>query len=507
MRAPGEDFSRTDTAGSAADCSIARVAILDDVPESVRVVSRAVSSGGAVPTPITDFSSKTIRSGPGTSIAVVALTEPGASSRIEAVRAFSENSVRVICYAPGIRSWPLGEQCRPLLAGAWKVLDSDAADFVTALRQLIVRHLEEESVRAEDYARIKSEMKSLGIVGESASLISVFRWVSRVSRLSDLPALIAGETGTGKELFAQAIHCLDRKRSNGPFVPVNCGAISAGLIESELFGHRRGAFTGADRERRGLIRAADSGVLFLDEVGELEPAAQTKLLRVLQERRILSVGDDRETRVDIRIIAATNRNLEEMVKEGRFRLDLYHRLNVLSVKVPPLRERKEDLRPLIDYFVSQADPGRRRFAISAEFVDALSHLPLHGNAREVENLVRRVLLEKGDESELGLSDLPVEVWEQLSNQASNIPERPNEQEGLTETACSGAQLAAWLARLLDQSGWDLPRSLDYCERLLVEAALGRAGGSQSRTARLLGITPRSVYNKIRKHGLAPGRFH
>ena len=175
----------------------------------------------------------------------------------------------------------------------------------------------------------------------------------RISRVSDVPTYITGETGTGKELLAKAIHSLDAKRRSGPFVAVNCSAISPGLAESELFGHRRGAFTGADRDRKGLIRAAQGGVLFLDEIGDLDAALQTKLLRVLQENRVLAVGEERDVPIDVRVVAASNRNLLAMVANGTFRADLFYRFTVLTVHVPPLRERRADIPPLIAHFVQK----------------------------------------------------------------------------------------------------------------------------------------------------------
>ena len=179
------------------------------------------------------------------------------------------------------------------------------------------------------------------MVGDSATMDGVFRWILRVSPLSELPVLLSGETGTGKELVARSIHRLDPRRADGPFVAVNCGAIVSGLAESELFGHRRGAFTGALHDRLGLVRAARGGVLFLDEIGDLDPGLQSKLLRVLQEHRVLAVGEDHEVAVNVRIIAATNRSLDEMVHARTFRADLFHRLNVLSIRIPALRERSE----------------------------------------------------------------------------------------------------------------------------------------------------------------------
>ena len=195
------------------------------------------------------------------------------------------------------------------------------------------------------------------------AMTDVFRSIIRFSTLSDLPVLIVGETGTGKEGLARALHRLDPKRKEGPFVAVNCGAIAAPLAESEFFGHRRGAFTGADRDRKGLVRSAEGGVLFLDEIGELEAALQAKLLRVLQESRVLGVGEDRDIQVNVRVVAATNRDLDQMGQQSRFRADLFHRLNVLSIRVPPLSERADDLAPRSDAILSIRRASARPLAL------------------------------------------------------------------------------------------------------------------------------------------------
>jgi transcriptional regulator with GAF, ATPase, and Fis domain len=217
-------------------------------------------------------------------------------------------------------------------------------------------------------------MQQQGIVGQSQAITAVFQTLLRVSPLSDLPILITGETGTGKELLAHAIHQLDPKRCDGPFMALNCAAISPGLAESELFGHRRGAFTGADHDRKGLIRAAEGGVLLLDEIGELDDASQAKLLRVLQEHRVLGIGEEREVPISVRIIAATNRDLGEMVQQRRFRADLFHRLNVLAIHIPPLRERPTDLKPLIEHFVHKYQDLRpdSPLVLAPEFIEAVT---------------------------------------------------------------------------------------------------------------------------------------
>jgi len=427
---------------------------------------------------------------------------------LQVVQALKHKGFGVICYEDGAQSWPLGTRCHVLLAGSRWLLDSATAEFAQDLRQTVAHLLRAENARRDEEDSMKGLMRKLGVVGESQAMLAVFQTIVRASPLSDLPVLITGETGTGKEVMARAIHQLDPKRRNGPFVALNCGAISPGLAESELFGHRRGAFTGADRDRKGLIRSAENGVLFLDEIGELDHALQAKLLRVLQEKRVLGVGEDQEVPISTRVVAATNRDLDELVRLRKFRADLFHRLNVLSVHLPPLRERVADVGPLIEHFVAKYRFLRPSgaFAVAPDFVDALMQVELPGNARQLENLVREALVQKEDETALNLRDLPRDIWQQLSArwERPSIPSDPADVG--TDIQVSALEplrhdLPASMLNVLNLNGWNLSRSLQHCERLLLEAALHKAQGNQSQTAHLLGITPRSVYNKIHKHQL------
>jgi transcriptional regulator with GAF, ATPase, and Fis domain len=441
-------------------------------------------------------------------VALEACPSPG-DREVDMIRGLQQKGFSsVICYADGAPSWPLRVRCQLLVAGASWLLDSATAEFTRELQRLLTHLLQAAASRRDDEHRVRHVMKQLGSVGESPAMMAVFRTVLRVSSLSDLPILITGETGTGKELLAHAIHQLDLKRCQGPFMALNCGAISPGLAESELFGHRRGAFTGADRDRKGLIRAAEGGVLFLDEIGELNDTLQTKLLRVLQEHHVLGVGNDHEVAVNVRIIAATHRNLHAMVQQRTFRADLFHRLHVLPIHIPPLRERPVDLKPLLEHFLAKYQGLRPAGAVATapEFIEALTQLQLPGNARELENLVQWTLVNKDDEAPLTLRDLPLDIWQQLSEQGSNpwdqaAPEYV-EQAILTPTPKSSPQdLPSSIVNLLDINGWNLARALQDCERLFLKAALHKAHGNQSYMARLLGITPRSVYNKVHKYHL------
>jgi transcriptional regulator with GAF, ATPase, and Fis domain len=411
----------------------------------------------------------------------------------------------VISHEQGVDSWTLGERCRALLVGAACVLDSGKAEFSKVLQHTLMGMLERKGGEQQEENKIKSLMNTFGIVGESEGMLSIIREVIKISPLSDLPVLITGESGTGKELIARAVHRLDPKRSNGPFVAINCGAINPGVAESELFGHKRGAFTGADKDRRGLIRSAQGGVLFLDEIGELRSDLQVKLLRVLQENSVLGVGEDQETSVDFRIIAATNRDLEYQVEQREFRGDLFHRLNVLPVYLCPLRERTADIKPLVEHFLTKYRSITIAGTVSADrdFLEALARLKLPGNIRELENLVRRALVKKRDGNPLGLSDLPAEIWQQLCKQ-HEYQAKPalycEIQKALNTSQPSFLEFNS-LIQWLDSNGWDLTHALDYCERLILEAALHHAHGNQTEIGGLLGITPRSVYNKLKKHHL------
>jgi two-component system response regulator PilR (NtrC family) len=415
-----------------------------------------------------------------------------AAPMFELTRTLKAAGVTVIGYADGLDRCPLAVRCRALLEGCALLLDSAKPDFLHLVDQSLRDALKRDAEMHRQESDLSTTMRHLGILGDSAAVRRAVRWTQQVSSLSDLPALITGESGTGKQLLAEALHRLDPKRGNGPFVAVNCGAISAGIAESELFGHRRGSFTGADRDRRGLFRAAHGGVLFLDEVGELELPLQSKLLRVLQENRVLAVGDEQEVPISVRIVAATNQDLSDLVDRKLFRADLFHRLNVLALHVPPLRERRSDIRVLVEHFLVKHAAFRASppHAAGTDFVDALTQAELPGNARELENLVKRALATKEGTGPLQLQDLPSEILQQLSARAH-----------ASESSASRKPASRSIRELLDGNGWNLSRSLRACERALVAEALGETRGNQTETARLLGITPRSVYNKLRKHQL------
>ncbi|MCM2334314.1 MAG: sigma-54 dependent transcriptional regulator [Anaeromyxobacteraceae bacterium] len=416
------------------------------------------------------------------------------------VRALSARGVPVLAYAEGSGRWPVQARCLPLLAGARHLLDTAASSFLVDLRARLGPLLDAGRARSDEEQRVELTMSEVGFVGRSPAVLALFRAVVRIAPLSDLPVLVAGETGTGKELLARAIHRLDPKRSRGPFIPVNCAALTRSLAESELFGHRRGAFTGAERDRPGLVRTASGGILFLDEIAELDPDLQGKLLRVVQEQRVLGVGHDSEIAVDVRVVAATHRDLQERVRAGLFREDLFHRLSVVPVQVPPLRERTQDVALLVDHFLAKHRAASPFSLVAAQgFIEALSTLRLPGNVRELENLVRRAVTQKEGDSDLDLGDLPREALQQLTASGSSPGAADGAGPAPEPARSTLSDEATPFRAILEANGWKLTPSLQAVERLFLLQALERARGNQSETGRLLGLSARSVYTKIRRH--------
>ena len=317
-----------------------------------------------------------------------------------------------------------------------------------------------------------------GIIGRSVVMLDVFRTVEMVCRTNST-VLLSGESGTGKELVAHAIHALSLRRSRA-FVAVNCGAMPEALLESELFGHVRGAFTGADKDKKGLIEAAEGGTVFLDEIGEMPPTMQVKLLRVLQERKYRPVGGTDEISADIRVIAATNRDLPKQVTEGKFREDLFYRLNVIPLKIPALRERGDDVMLIAEHFLAKytGEMNKTIDGFAPEAVAALKAYRWPGNVRELENVVERaVALES--EPRIVAATLP-ENLRYGRPATGGDDERP-----LAETG----------------AGFNLERHLQDIERSHLERALERAGGVQTRAAQILGLSFRQFRYLAKKYGL------
>jgi len=366
------------------------------------------------------------------------------------------------------------------IESAVEAMKRGAYDYVTkpidfdALVLVVHRAMERQSL-LEEVRTLRSALDSrygfAGIVGSAKPLLRVLDQAARVAQ-RDATVLILGETGTGKELVARAIHHNSRRGAR-PFVAINCGAIPADLVESELFGFARGAFTGAAAAKVGRIESADGGTLFLDEVGDLPLGAQVKLLRVLQEGEIARLGENTPAKVDVRVIAATHRDLAAMVEDGTFREDLYYRLAVVPLRIPPLRERREDIPGLIDALLARIRErhGLAEIRLAPAVQQRLISYPWPGNVRQLENILERLLvLSSGDL--ITVEDLPDELISPSAPSAALWPTLP--EEGL---------------------------SLDAVERELISRALDRFGGNQTQAARYLDISRRTLIYRMEKHGL------
>jgi two-component system nitrogen regulation response regulator GlnG len=339
---------------------------------------------------------------------------------------------------------------------------------------------------------LEEEDYELGIVGRSEPMQQVFKLIGQLAA-SDATALISGESGTGKELVARAIYH-HSNRSRQPFLAINCAAIPEQLLESELFGHERGAFTGATMQRIGKFEQCNHGTLFLDEIGDMTPATQTKILRVLQSGAFERVGGNAPIRVDVRIIAATNRELEKAVAGRQFREDLFYRLNVVRIHMPPLRERREDIRLLVNYFLKTfaKDPQRAPKSIATGVIRVLEKYHWPGNVRELENVIRRALVvAKGDA--ILLSDLPPEITGQGAAGSAGAPVPAMAGEGaVSDIVLLARQLFQWARR--DPK----LKVILTVERELVIQALKETDGNQVHAAKLLGITRATLRKRIEK---------
>ncbi len=343
--------------------------------------------------------------------------------------------------------------------------------FAARVESILRSRTERERLRDENrYLRQEIDRDYGEIVGRSTAMRAVFDWIDRVAP-SDSTLMIYGESGTGKELVARAIHAAS-PRSQGPFIRVNCGALPEGLLDSELFGHERGAFTGAERRRRGRFELADGGTILLDEIGTIRPETQVRLLRVLQEREIERLGGEETIPVDVRIVAATNLGAEALKTSREFREDLYYRLHVVPITVPPLRDRRDDIAPLACHFIERLRPRTRSrvTGISDEAMAALEAYDWPGNVRELENVIERALvLARGTTITPG--DLPA-----LSPaMARSFPEA--------------------------ESPGTLAESVESFEREMIRRSLVQARGVKAEAARLLGIPPATLHYKLQKYGI------
>jgi len=351
------------------------------------------------------------------------------------------------------------------------------------LRLKVRQHLEASRLKREN-ALLKRALQTgsqfSGLIGRSAAMVNLFSTIESVARTNST-VLVTGESGTGKELVARALHFNSLRRGQ-PFVAVNCGAVPETLLESELFGHMRGAFTGADTMRKGLMEAADRGTIFLDEIGEMNTVMQVKLLRVLQERRFRRLGGTEELQVDLRVVAATNQDLGRLVGEGRFREDLFYRINVIPVHLPPLRERRDDVSLLADHFLAKhaKDLGKPVRAIARDALSLLEAYDWPGNVRELENVIERAVALASTEAILA-ETLPPHIQR---GAPSTIP--------VTSEAVRGRVEPGQTVPMPEiGEGFDLEARGEEFYRHYMALALERTGGVQSRAAEMLGMSFRS----------------
>jgi two-component system response regulator PilR (NtrC family) len=349
---------------------------------------------------------------------------------------------------------------------------------VDELKMKVRNALEQRLLRQENVLlkrALGSTHQFANIVGRSDKMLAIFKLIEQIAR-TDSTVLVTGESGTGKEWVARAIHFYSLRRDR-PFVALNCGALPETLLESELFGHMKGAFTGASANKKGLIEAAEKGTLFLDEIGEMTPMMQVKLLRVLQERKFRRLGGVEELEGAMRVIAATNQDLTKMVGEGRFREDLFYRINVIPIHLPPLREREEDIPLLAEYFLGKYrdQMGKDIHGLAQETMDLLDNYEWPGNIRELENVIERaVALEKSQ------TILPESLPQHIVKRVVKGP------------AAAG---------LLPESGFNLEEHVEGLEKEYITQALVRAGGVQVKAAELLGMSFRSFRYYVKKYNL------
>jgi len=355
---------------------------------------------------------------------------------------------------------------KPFKADEIKVVVKKALDHLA---------LQEENIYLKQ--QLKDRYRFNNIIGNSEKMQQVFGMIDKIAS-TDSSVLILGESGTGKELVARALH-FNSPRSQNPFVPVNCGAIPEELLESELFGHEKGAFTGAFRTRIGRFELAQGGSIFLDEVSEMSPNLQVKLLRVIQEREFERVGGVKSIRADVRIIAATNKILDDEVEKGRFREDLYYRLNVIPVQLPPLRERTDDIPLLIKHFSDKCSEEKscNMITFSRKATSALVHYRWPGNVRELENMVERMAV-LCDGPEVDLSDLPDKILSGAANSTSVVPSID-----------------------IPESGIDLSTAVSEFEKSIIIQALNRSNWIKNRAAKLLHVNRTTLVEKIKKQKL------
>jgi DNA-binding NtrC family response regulator len=450
---------------------VSRIVIADDDPGIGRILRDRLKELGHDAEHVAD-GVEALRLADGADLLLLDLEMPRMDgfAVLENLRATLGAPLAVVITAHG----DMAKAVRAMRAGAY---DFIAKPFDAATIELVVkRALETRGLKTQVHS-LRGEVgrKHVWVRGTDPAMARIAETVERVAP-STATVLLLGETGTGKEVVARAIHVQSARREQ-PFVAVNCAVLKGELLESELFGHEKGAFTGADRARPGRVETARGGTLFLDEIGDLPPALQAKLLRLLQEREYERLGSDRTLRADIRLVAATHRDLPAAILAGAFREDLYYRLKVISIKIPPLRERPGDLLPLAQWLLDKhaAESARTPPRLSAEVERALLGYPWPGNVRELANVMERCVLLAGDT--VGLCDLPEEL-----------------------TAGSAASSAP-VAEVTDLFALGYTDAVTAARRLIVSRALEHAGGHQTRAAERLGVTQPYLSRLVKQLGI------
>lgn len=407
--------------------------------------------------------------------------EPFFLNRTGARKTIRKENIAFLCVPVKFKNSVLGVLSVDRLFGSAGVSFEEDVRLLKIIASLIAQsvrlHQEIENEREaflEEKENLKQQLKGKytikNIIGNSDRMQEVFESIHKVAP-SKANVLLRGESGTGKELMAKAIHYMS-PRAQGPFIKFNCASIPEGLLESELFGHEKGAFTGAMAARKGRFELADGGTIFLDEIGDLPIGLQPKILRVLQEKEFERVGGEKTLKVDVRLIAATSRNLEELVSSNRFREDLYYRLNVVPIFLPSLREKREDIPLLVEYFLKKYNQDNQKsVAITPEALNSFLGYDWPGNVRELENTIERLVVMSGGPL-INQSDLPLNIREQLLR-----------------------------ARYAVQMKDALPSAIEDIERTKIIDALKKTGWIQAKAARLLGLTPRQIGYKMKKYRL------
>jgi two-component system response regulator AtoC len=447
-----------------------RVLVVDD-EENIRLVLRTLLKKHGYEVEVADSGEAALglvdSFGPDVILTDVRMPKMGGLDLLATLKAKQQSATVIVMSAYGSNDLAL----EAMKAGAY---DYVSKPFKPDEVVLVLRKAEErETLRRENIAlkeQIREGSQFESILAKSQQMVDIFRTITKVAEYK-ATVLISGESGVGKELVARALHSRG-SRKNAPFVAVNCGAIPENLLESELFGHKKGAFTDATSDRRGLFEEANGGTLFLDEIGELPLNLQVKLLRVLQEETIRRVGDSKDTKVDVRIVAATHRDLAAEAKAGRFREDLFYRINVLAIAIPPLRSRRDDIALLVDHFVARNNTrmGTRIRALSVDARKLLQEYGWPGNIRELENTIERAMvLAEGDVLEV-----------------SDFPERIRETLDPVQMQLASGELSI--------------KKTNYAiEEILIRRALAKTKGNRTRAAEILEISHRALLYKIKDY--------